>query len=155
MRILLMYPTEWCCLWQLSFLLEGIKNPNIPLYFLYANFCHLKPNVTSIWAESQPGGINKSYLYVHASHCLFHTVINVVSGFGLILKRLWHSSEHFLVLFPGGYGSSTCQILSLCCTYHWPFSPSCTNCTKSPSSSVRESGKQLSKLPSTRKRLVP
>lgn len=89
-----------------------------------------------------------------AWQCLFRVVINGVSGFGLILKRLWHYSEYFL-FFPGGYGCSTCSVLSLCHTHHWPFSPSCTNCTKSPSSRVRESGKQLSKLPSTRKRLLP
>lgn len=98
--------------------------------------------------------LTKVALCVDASHCLFHVVIDGVNGFGLILKRLWHQSEHS-PSFPGGYGCSTCPVLSLCHTHHWPFSPSCTNCTKSPSSRVRESGKQLSKLPSTRKRLLP
>lgn len=98
-----------------------------------------------------PVNTTKAALCVHASHCLFHVVINGVSGFALILKRLWHYSEYF----PSFPGCSACPILSLCHTHHWPFSPSCTNCTKSPSSRVRESGKQLSKLPSTRKRLLP
>lgn len=37
----------------MSFWLEGVKSPHIPLHFLYANFCPFEPHVTSIWGETR------------------------------------------------------------------------------------------------------
>lgn len=82
MRILLMYPTGWCCLWQISFWCQKPKYSHpFPLHKL------LSPQTS---CHKHLGELTKAALCVHASHCLFHAVINGVSGFVLILKRLWH-----------------------------------------------------------------